>query len=186
MTESFVAINVYLEKDNKKELLISGIPLLFYCNDMSHFKDDLLSDEKFRKLIEDNCLNINNYSSSFVGYFYFNGESKYEDASIPVQELFTVDKLSNSEKYFTKEYIHNIFINLYEISMKMPYENNLMFDIDATIIDIYQALKNKFKEKIVKSTVINYVRSELDKKELSKENVNNIIGELEIILKDEQ
>lgn len=185
MVDSFVAINIYKDKDNKKELFGNGVPLLFYCNDMSHFKDDLLSDEKFRKLVEDNCLNTNNYTSSWIGYFHFNTESEYEDTAIPIQELFSVNKLSETEKFFTKEYLSAIFINLYEISMKTSYENNLMFDIDATIVDIYQALKEKFKEKIVKSTVVNYIRSELNKKELSQENIHNIIWQLEIILQNE-
>lgn len=185
MIESFVAINIYNDKEGKKELF-NEIPLLFYCDDMDNFKNDLLADEKFRKLVENSCLNVNNYTTSYIGYFYFNGDNEYEDTCIPIQELFPSDNLLDTEKYFTKEYISSIFINLYEVSMHIQYENNLMFDIDATIKDIYQILKKKFKEKIIKSTVINYVRSELNKKDLSKENINYIIGELETILKDEE
>ena len=184
MVDSFVAINIYKDKDNKKELFGNGVPLLFYCNDMDHFENDLLSDENFRKLVENNCLNTNNYTSSLMSYFHFNTENEYEDKIISIQELFSINKLSDVESYFVKEYLSNIFINLYEISMHVAYENNLMFDIDATIVDIYQSLKDKFKEKIVKSTVVNYVRSELNKKELTQPNIDEIINKLEIILKD--
>ena len=185
MIDSFVAINLYKDEDNKKELFGNGVPLLFYCNNLDNLYEDLLLDDKFRKMVENNCLNVNNYTSSFMGYFDFEGENNYFDTSIPIQELFSIDKLSEKEAYFIKEYLNDIFVNLYEISMKDKYDDELMFDIDRTIIDIYQRLQEKFRTKIVKSTVINYVRSELVKKNLITKNIDSIIIKLENILKDE-
>ena len=185
MIDSFVALNIYKKEDNKKELFGTGIPFLIYCNNLDNLHEDLLLDDKFRKMVEDNCLNVNNYVLSFVGYFDFKGENNYFDTSIPIQELFSIDKLSEREAHFVKEYLNNIFVDLYEISMKEMYDNELMFDIDGTIVDIYQKLQEKFKTKIVKSTVINYVRSELVKKNLITKNVDLIIVKLENILKDE-
>ena len=68
--------------------------------------------------------------------------------------------------------------------MKEEY-NGEVTNVNDTIIDIYNTLKNKFKTRISKTTIINWVRSVLlDTNHFNSNNCDYIIKELKIILKD--
>lgn len=185
MTESFVSLNVYNNINNTNNLLNKdGIPLLFYCNDINVLHKQLLEDLNFREFINKNCFLPEIYENTYISYFYFILENEeYYSETINIQNLIPFSKMNNIEINFYKVYIKGIFENLYRLSFKTQYDDtNMSFDIDNILIDIYTQLKNKYKEKITKITLINYVRSELQKTNLLTDNINWIIIQLENIL----
>ena len=187
--DSFASINLYKCEDNKKELLSNGVPLLFYWNgEDDSIVNSLVEDLEFYSLINDKCLNIDNYSNSKISFFMFkiNGEN-YEDNTLDVQDIFMLKNLNKNDSDFYIEYIYNIFINLYLTAVKEKYNKDpLSLNLVDEIINIYEKLQKRFPRRFIKRTVINYLRSELVKTyKLNNTNTDWIIEQITEILKNE-
>ena len=59
--------------------------------------------------------------------------------------------------------------------------------IDDAVLDIYDKIQEKYPKRVIKSTVINYIRSELQKTDnISIENSDWIIFQLENLLNERE
>lgn len=197
MKESFVAINItvdnVLSNPNGKK-----IPLLFYYdgkpledidNDDEEIVASLFKDLKFSTEVY-KFLNVDSYSTTSFSYFYFEGEETYKESTVDLQDYLNIDIIQKDyfwEQYkdFWKDYVKKIFSYLYGCSYKgIVYEFNEN-DFNEDIRKCYDLLKIKNPNKIVKETVVNYVRYELHEKyKLNNSNIDFIISEVENILKN--
>lgn len=181
LTDSLVAINLVKENIllNKK-----SVPLLFYWNGESTIEDKLKIDSEFISYIKDVIKNLTDFIYCNVSYFYFtindNGEEQYTEHECSVQDLI---KLSDFNEKIITDYLVKCFKKLFVSGLKYEY-NSILTNNDEIIKDIYNLLQQKFKSRISKKTVINWIRSLFNDKNIHEENLNCIIDKLEKILKD--
>lgn len=193
MKSSLVALNLI---DNNKVLLNpTNYPLLLYWNDFNgrSIPEEIFFNENSSNFIINTCCNIDLYTSSKLSFFYFidrdnDGDDDYTESTIDIQSLFSLSVLDEDKRSFYKEYLNNIFKYLYYCTYKEDYEiNNNPLEWEEDILILYRNIQNKYPKKILKDTVINYVRSELTLKyKLSSGNSDWIIEQLKNILVDEK
>ena len=182
--DSLVAINL-IDIDGKL-LNKTSVPLLYYWNGVSDVADDLRHDEMLGEYCSTLFINPEKYLDVLISYFYFTydeeGKEKYTDITTQFQDILYLENFNSL--HIVKHYILQHFLNLYKTSIKTEYISDVT-NVDDTIIDIYNILKGKFKTRITKKTVINWVRSVLlDTNHFNTINATYIINELETILKD--
>ena len=182
--DSLVAINL-IDIDGKL-LNKTSVPLLYYWNGVSDVEDDLRNDETLCEYCNTLFINPEKYLDVLISYFYFtysDDESEnYNESTKDFQDIVYLEKFNSL--HIVRHYILQHFLNLYKTSMKEEY-NGEVTNVNDTIIDIYNTLKNKFKTRISKTTIINWVRSVLlDTNHFNSNNCDYIIKELKIILKD--
>lgn len=185
--DSLVAINIIQNIDNQNILLQQNtVPMLFYWNGEGTIQDSLVKDKNFVNIIIELCVNSDKYTSSSISYFYFsydeNDSEKYQEANYNIQDLFSLEFLDNEYHYdysiIAKSYLYKIFQSLYKQSMKKDFESDddFLFDNAQSIKRMYDDIQNKYKQKFIKESCLNYVRSELMKVyQLSNKNSNMII-----------
>ena len=186
MNDSLVAINLYIIENDKITLLNkTAIPYLYYFDGEGDLTNDILTNIEFKRFIEDKCFNINNYAKSQIGYFYFNN-GQYVEGTISIQNKYLLKDLNNDEIEFFKDYLWKHFKFLYESAYHESYNIDMtIFDSEKSIIDIYDKIQIKYPKRVIKSTVINYIRSELIKTDLlNNENTEFIIMKLENLLNE--
>lgn len=182
--DSLVAINL-IDIDGKL-LNKTSAPLLYYWNGVSDVEEDLRNDKSLGEYCDTLFINPEKYLDVLISYFYFtysdNDEENYNESTKDFQDILYLENFNSS--HIVKHYILQHFLNLYKTSLKMEYSSDIT-NVDDTIIDIYNSLKSKFKTRITKKTVVNWVRSVLiDTNHFNIVNSNYIINELETILKD--
>ena len=103
-----------------------------------------------------------------------------------MQDLFKLSDLPDNNRIFYKEYLLNHFKFLYESAYHEIYSEDIsIIGIDDAILDIYDKIQEKYPKRVIKSTVVNYIRSELQKKdELTMNNTDWIILQLENLLNE--
>lgn len=179
---SLAALNVICDD---RILNDNGIPLLFDWNIDDNLSEAILNDDSFIDLLNQRCLNIDNYSKSYVKYFSFKYRSDlsedYFEGSIFVQDAIPLKE----EDDIIVEYLLRIFKLMYKSFLKEEYEDEIMLSDESIIIDIYDKIQKRYPKRFVKESVINYVRMQLMKKYmLTQKNSNICILKLEKILKD--
>ena len=77
---------------------------------------------------------------------------------------------------------------MYESAYHEKYAKEIsLFDIDEYILDIYDKIQGKYPKRVIKTTVINYIRGELQNKDqLSIQNTDWIISQLENLLNERE
>lgn len=186
MDDSLVAINLYIiEKDKIVLLNKTPIPYLYYFDGEGDLVNNILTNIEFKRFIEDKCFNISNYAKSHIGYFYFQN-NQYIEGFISIQDNYLLKDLDDEEIEFFKDYLWKHFKFLYESAYHESYNIDMtIFDSEKSIIDIYDKIQIKYPKRVIKSTVINYIRSELIKTDLlNNENTEFIIGKLEKLLNE--
>jgi hypothetical protein len=184
--DSLVAINI---TNNENKLLNkTSMPMLFYWNGESDVLDDLSKDENLIEYTKNLITNPADYLNIFVSYFYFkyneNNEEDYSDNTLQIQDLILLEKFESDHivLYFLKK----LFLTLYKISFKMDFPeegNNASDDIKK----MCYAIKEKFKTRLTKETIINWVRSALlEKDHLNTQNTEYIILKLNQIINFEE
>lgn len=190
MKQSLVAIN--LTTNNKLENP-NEVPILFYWNGEGDLKETIFSDLEFLTLVKSNVLTFQKYAIAKVSWFYFKGSDNeddeiYYDEILNIQDNLTLESLCKDDPMctFWHEYIKSHFAYLYQCSFKSLYTFDPIPDnFNDEIIDIYKKLKERNPNKIIKSTVINYIRLELSKtNNLNKDNIEFLMNKLDEILKD--
>jgi len=189
MKDSLVALNVIV---NNKILNKNGVPILFYWNgESSSLVHDIYEDNSFKSLLYNTVINYDNYANAKLSFFYFlyeNEQENYvEDFSI-IQNEMKLSDLDDESRMFYKMYLWNHFKFLYESAYHEKYAEGVsLFDMDECILDIYDKIQNKYPKRVIKSTVINYIRGELQKTDkLSMENTDWIIFQLEKLLTERE
>ena len=158
--DSLVAINI---TQSDKILNNSSVPLLFYWNGEQDIISSLKQDDAFFSFIKEKCMSIDNYVKCRISYFYFkynNDEEEYNQQIDDIQDVFQID----SNKILILEYLTTIFKKMYNDFLKTRYSGDIMFNADDTVLEIYSRIQEKFPNRFVKESVLNYVRSELKKK----------------------
>lgn len=158
----------------------TSIPILYEYTDKQNedLYDSMTQNEGFKYIIDTKCMNIKEYAFSKISMLIYDIDTEeYSDNVEYIQDIY---KVSNE---LADEYILDIFKYLHKYSLKTDYESNLESSIDI-IIDIYSKLIEKFKTKINKTTLKEYIRSQLQQKyKLNSDNVNKIIERYENITK---
>ena len=105
------------------------------------------------------------------------------DNTIDLQDIITLDKFESD--YIVLHYLLLHFKTLYKNSFKEEYTGDNI-DIVNTIKEIYRVIKDKFKTRISKTTVMQWVRSVLlDENHFNRKNSDYIYNKLNEILKEE-
>lgn len=184
--DSLVAINVY-DKITYMLYNKSCVPILFYWNGQGDLLESILKDEKFKETYLNTIIDYNVFKNLIISYFYFkfgeDGKEIYDDR---VESIYKYVKLKdfNSEQIIYQLVIPH-FYELYEKALKEKYEDTKVFNKEI-ITDIYTKIKNKYKEKIEKTTILNWIRSELiNNDKIDNDNINYIIEKLTKILEHE-
>lgn len=191
MNASLLALNIIVQSNTGQRILLNktDVPTLYYWNGTDNLEKDFLSNEVFRTLIDETCFNKDSYSKSKIAYFNFtliDNEENYNEYSIDIQDLFTLDLLTETENMFYIEYLNEIMNNLYITSMGHEFNGNILLDTNEKYIQMYLDIQKKYPNRFVKNTLLNYVRSELVKLyDLHQVNSNWIINKLEEILKEQ-
>lgn len=188
MKDSLVAINII--KDDKI-LNSKGIPLLFYWNGKNDVLESMYKDNEFKSYLYDLINSVELYTESKLAYFYFkydNDEEQYNDSIVPIQDFLKLEDFPEDKISFYKEYIWIHFSYLYKSVFQEEYDKDVnMLSIEDSILNIYDLIKEKHPKRVIKSTVLNYIRSELMKtNHLNMANTNWIIDRLERLLNEKE
>ena len=184
--DSLVAINIV--NSNNNILNKTTVPMLYYWNGESDIMDDLANDNELIDYVKTLISEPTDYLNIFISYFYFryndNNEEVYSDTTIEVQNLIFLDKIENDN--ICIYYINKHFRTLYKNSFKQEFVSTSEDDI-TNIIDIFRAIKSKFKTRISKQTIVNWVRSVLlEESKFNSTNSDYIINKLNEILISEE
>ncbi|MCH5167514.1 MAG: hypothetical protein J1F35_06415 [Erysipelotrichales bacterium] len=175
----FCALNIF---DGQNKLINRNNCPLMYIWDSSKDLIESIRDKEFLNWVEDN-MSFNFFENYLYGYivgFSYKkdkySEKEYDEINIKIQELYPLEVLDN----FSNNIILSIMKNLYKMAFKDDNVKNL------NILDIYNHLKNKYKDKISKETIIQAVRSQIQTNEkynkLSYNNQEFLINKLKEIL----
>ena len=193
MQSTLVAINVI--GLNGKLLNNKNIPLLFYWDGEGDIKDSLKSNSEFIEFLNNNVINFEHYTYAQISLCYFksdeNKNETYADLVFNVQDVFLLSYFNENTLY--KTYLLHHFLYLYESAYHEKYPNKIglspidSLDINDVILDIYDKVQEKYPKRVIKSTVINYIKQELENTNcLNKDNVNLVITKLENLLNEKQ
>lgn len=184
--DSLVSINIF--NSENKILNKSTVPMLYYWNGINDVLDDLSNDEHLLKYAKTLFINPTDYLDLMISYFYFkyndNDEEVYADNTLDIQDIITLDKFESD--YIVLYYLLNHFKTLYKNSFKDEYisEDN---DAVNNILIMYRAIKDKFKTRLTKITIMQWIRSVLlDESHFNGTNSDFIYNKLNEILKDEE
>lgn len=188
MQDSLVAFNITA---NNKLLNKSEVPVLFYWNGTSNVIESIFSDNNFYSFLKNTVFNSDIYNIAKIALFYFKYEEGeiYNEAIYNIQDLAPLSSLEETDRSFYKQYLWTHFEYLYESAYHQKYdeESVSIFDIDEYILDIYDKIQSKYPKRVIKSTVINYIRGELQNKDgLSTQNTDWIIAQLENLLNERE
>ena len=190
MRDSLVAINI-INDDKLLNINGNGIPLLFYWDGEDDVLDSIFRMDIFKAKIYDVINNVDNYTNSKIALFYFkyNGdEEQYNELSVLIQDYIKLKDFPEDKIDFYKEYIWQHFDYLYKSVYQEEYDKDVnMLSIEDSILDIYDKIKEKHPKRVMKSTVLNYVRSELMKtNHLNMDNTDWIINKLDSLLNERE
>jgi hypothetical protein len=189
MLESLVAINIISED---KIINKNGTPLLFYWDGEQDIYEALKSDSGFNDFLMNSVINKDNYVHSYFSFFKYyldeNREEHYIEDKINVQEFLKLKDLEQEKNLFYKEYLLDHFLYLYKSAYHEDYKEDIsIIGIDDAILNIYDIIQEKYPKRVIKSTVINYIRGELQNTDkLIIENVNWIIFKLDELLNERE
>jgi len=187
---SLVAINIV--NDNKLlNINGNGVPLLFYWNGEDEVLDSIFKMDIFKAKIYDVINDVNNYANSKIALFYFKyieDKEQYNELSVLIQDYIKLKDFPEDKIDFYKEYIWQHFAYLYKSVYQEDYDKDInMLSIEDSILDIYDKIKEKHPKRVMKSTVLNYVRSELMKtNHLNMDNTDWIINKLDNLLNERE
>ena len=96
--------------------------------------------------------------------------------------------MREDRRSFYKEYLSDLFLYLYKSAYHEDYKEDIsIMGIDDAVLDIYDKMQEKYPKRVIKSTVINYIRSELQKTDnISIENSDWIVFQLENLLNERE
>jgi len=164
--DSLVSINIYRNDEFK---IINKIPLLYYWNGEGDLLECILSDKQFKEKYLDK-ITLDDAKHFQLGYFYFkydeNDNEQYTENIVDIYDYLDLSKFDSLN--MTYELVIKHMFELYKLSMKVDYNDVKVFN-EEIIIDIYKKIKDKYKERLNKTTFINWIRNEL----ITKDNLNN-------------
>lgn len=186
MVDSLVAINII---SNDKLINKNGTPLLFYWDGKQDINEALHSDKSFLDYLYHTVLNKDNFTNSIFSFFQYyieNENEHYKEDKIIVQDFIKFKDMDDNKVSFYKDYLLDHFLYLYKSAYHEEYDQDIsIIGIDDSILNIYDKIQEKYPKKVIKTTVVNYIRSELMKTDnLNIENTDWIIFKLENLLNE--
>lgn len=184
--DSLVAINIY-SKESNKLYNKSLVPLLFYWNGNGELIETILKDNKIVNEYLNTIFDYEEFLKIKMSYFYFkindNDEEEYIDNTILISNYINLKDFNSDQIIYSLSIPY--FYELYEKAIGNKYEKVNVFNKEI-ILDIYKQIKEKYQEKLYKKTFVNYIRSRLiDQKNISSDNINFIIKQINQILENE-
>ena len=186
MKDSLVALNITLDRGllNKTD-----VPILFYWDGESDVMESILTDPGFNSLLKDTVMNPKAYPNAKISIFYFTYDGQkeqYDEGTYYIQNLIKLSAMDEETRSFYKMYLYNHFMYLYDCAYHEQYDKSYdLFNVDENILDIYDKIQKNYPKRVIKATVLNYIRGELQAKDgLNTENCNWIIYELEKLLEE--
>ena len=191
MIELLVAINII---SDDKIINKNGTPLLFYWNGEQDIYEALKEDTSFNDYLMHTVINKDKYIKSYLSFFTYkyyideDKEQEYEEHKINIQDFMKLKDIDSEKNLFYKEYLLSHFLYLYQSAYHEEYKEDIsIIGIDDAILDIYDKIQEKYPKRVIKSTVINYIRSELLQTDhISIENTDWIILQLENLLNERE
>lgn len=189
MRNSLVAINIL---NNSHLINDRGVPFLFYWDGETDLDNALLSSEELKDYLYEKVINKDNYTSTRLAMFYFKYDADnnevYSEKQWDLQSFLKLPDIKEDKQMFYKEYLWEHFQFLYDSAYHESYDKTVsLFDIDDAILDVYDKIQEKYPKRVIKSTVVNYIRGELqNNNNLSMENTNWIILQLEKLLTERE
>lgn len=190
MKDSLVAINII---KNSEILNDNGMPLLFYWNGEDDVFRSIFDDISFKKYLIDKIGNVDNYVYSKLALFYYKynkneDKEQYNESIINIQDFLELKDFEEDKVTFYKEYLWQHFSYLYKSVFQKEYDKDVnMLSIEDSILNIYDLIKEKHPKRVIKSTVLNYIRSELMKtNNLNMNNTDWIINKLDVLLNERE
>lgn len=186
MVDSLVAINII---SNDKLINKNGTPLLFYWDGKQDINEALHSDKSFLDYLYHTVLNKDNFTNSLFSFFQYYIEDEkehYKEDKIIVQDFIKFKDMDDDKVSFYKDYLLDHFLFLYKSAYHEEYYQDIsIIGIDDSILNIYDKIQEKYPKRVIKTTVVNYIRSELMKTDnLNIENTDWIILKLENLLNE--
>lgn len=182
MNNSLVAINMF---NGDKLINKTKVPILFYWDGETNLQDDLCSNNDFVEFCINNMETPKDYLNLHIAYFYFvednNGDEDYKDTEANLQDILLLSKFNSVS--IVDFFLIKHFKSLFEISFKITYQTNLQLGREV-VIEVYNRLKERFGDRITKTTVINWVRSKLIDDNFNTTNVDYFVEYLYNILKN--
>lgn len=179
-------ISINITNKDKKLLNKNDIPIGLDWNVDDDLMTTIVNDIQFQEYVKKTCFSVSDYASSKLSYFAFNyadgdNDDNYEEKSFKIQDFF---KLKEDDDIVI-EYLLRIFKMMYKSFLKEEYEDEIMFSDENVILDIYDKIKEKYPERFIKESVVNYVRMQLMKTyELNNDNIETCIKKIQQILSD--
>ena len=189
MNESLVAINVI---SDDRIINKNGTPILFYWDGQQDIYEAFKENTSFIDYLMHTVVNKDKYTNAYFSFFkYFldtNKTERYFEDKLNIQDFLKLKNLKPEESLFYKEYLLNHFLYLYKSAYHEEYKEDIsIMGIDDAVLDIYDKIQEKYPKRVIKSTVINYIRSELQKTDnISIENTDWIILQLETLLTERE
>ncbi len=185
LNDSLVAFNIYNKQTNKLLNKNRFMPILYYWNGEDDLLFEMINSDKFIKNYLKDIYDEDTLNKIAISYFYFNyddnREEKYTENDILIKDYVSFENLN---KMVILDIIYYRLKSLYKICMNEEFFKNIKISLSENINNIYNEIKAKYKERVSKETIGNWIRSELNKnKTYNSKNINLIINTFkEIIL----
>ena len=178
LNDSLVAFNIYNKQTNKLLNKTRFMPVLYYWNGDNDLLFEMINSDKFIKNYLNNIYDEDTLNKIAISYFYFNyddnQEEKYTENTILVKDYVNFENLN---KNVLLDIIYNRLKTLYKICMYEEFSRNIEISLSDNISNIYNIIKDKYKERVSKETIGNWIRSELSKNKIyNSKNISLIIN----------
>lgn len=178
-TDSLVSFNIYNIDTNKLYNKNSFVPVLYYWNGENDMLSEIINSDKFIKNYLNNISDEDTLSKIVISYFYFyyddDQEEKYTEGTVFVKDYIDFKKVENDNLLL--DIIYNKIVALYRICIDKNYLIIDKKDLEVKIVNLYNTIKEKYKERVTKETIGNWIRSELIKdKKYNSKNISLIIN----------
>lgn len=181
---SCVAINII---SDGRIINDKGIPILFYWDGKKDVDEELKTSNQFIAFLKSRIIDKSIYTNATLAYFYFNEDKDdnwkeiYNEKTIKLQEWIPLSTLPLD---YSLKYVYDINAELYKKMYNSIYSKKI--PLDKAILDIYTNMKSKYKDRISKTTYMEFIRTELLKIEpkLNNSNIDYILLKTKELLKD--
>lgn len=187
MNDSIVAINITARTQSGRYELLqkSKTPLLFYWNGEGDLSDAICKTEGFEEYVwKSDILHTDRYTYATVNSVFYNDvNDQHKEQSASLQDVLKLKDISEARNIFWLHYLSDIFKELYAKGAGHEWQDPQYRSIGEQVVLMYNELQEKYPKKFVKSSVLNYFRSQLIKKYLmSQENSQWCVDQLDKIL----
>lgn len=183
--DSLVAINI-VDKDDVLHNPTS-VPILFYWNGEDKLEDHLVENKEFKNFIAEETFTAHYYTKTSINFFFFTydeqGEEKYTENKLDIQDLFLMKDMSEQESIFYYNYLKKYFNKLYENAFKEKYEWGNESNPDTALKDMFSKIQSLHPDRFSLESLSNYIRLQLQRHDnMNSQNIDFVLEKLKYIL----